>query len=85
MSPRMLTKEDNAAAGLLIQQVGAQLLQAQQKRAELMMKFDPEYPPVKEADQEVAQAQAALEAAQKMDFRERQRTRTRRTSSCARI
>lgn len=70
MSPRMLTKEDNAAAGLLIQQVGAQLLQAQQKRAELMMKFDPEYPPVKEADQEVAQAQAALEAAQKMDFRE---------------
>jgi uncharacterized protein involved in exopolysaccharide biosynthesis len=70
MSPRMLTKEDNAAAGLLIQQVGAQLLQAQQKRAELMMKFDPEYPLVKEADQEVAQAQAAMEAAQKMDFRE---------------
>jgi uncharacterized protein involved in exopolysaccharide biosynthesis len=69
MSPRMLTKEDNAAAGLLIQQVGAQLLQAQQKRAELRMKFDPDYPLVKEADEEVAQAQTALEAAQKMDFR----------------
>jgi uncharacterized protein involved in exopolysaccharide biosynthesis len=69
MSPRMLTKEDNSAAGLLIQQLGAQLLLAQQKRAELLMKYDPNYPMVKEADQEVTQAQAALEAAQKMDLR----------------
>ncbi len=69
MSPRMLTKEDNAAAALLVQQIGAQLLQAQQKRAELAVKFDPEFPLVKEADLEVAQAQAALEAAQKMNLR----------------
>jgi uncharacterized protein involved in exopolysaccharide biosynthesis len=69
MSPRMLTKQDDAAAGLLVQQIGAQLLLAQQKRAQLAMKFDSEYPMVKEADQEVAQAQAALEAAQKMNLR----------------
>ncbi len=69
MTPRMLTKEDNAAAGLLVQQIGAQLLQARQKRAEMAMKFDPDYPLVKEADQEVAQAQAALDAAQKMNLR----------------
>ena len=69
MSPRMLTKEDNAAAGLLVQQIGAQLLQAQQKRAELAMKFDPEYPLVKEADLEVSQAQTALDIAQKMNLR----------------
>lgn len=70
MSPRMLTKEDNAAAGLLIQQLGTQVLVAQQKRDQLLMKYDANYPLVKEADQELAQAQAALDSAQKMDLRE---------------
>jgi succinoglycan biosynthesis transport protein ExoP len=70
MSPRMLTKENDAAAALLIQQLGAQLLLAQQKRVLLLMKYAPDYPLVTEADQEVAQAQAAMEAAQKMDLRD---------------
>jgi polysaccharide biosynthesis protein PslE len=68
MSPRILTKEENAAAGLLVQQIGAQLLTAEQKRAEMLMKYDPSYPLVDEANQEVNQARDAMKDAEKMQL-----------------
>ncbi|HEX3472630.1 MAG TPA: Wzz/FepE/Etk N-terminal domain-containing protein [Silvibacterium sp.] len=65
---RSKTKEDTNASDILQQQLGSTLLAAQTKRTQLLLKYDPNFPLVKEADQEVAAAQAALDDAKRMNF-----------------
>ena len=48
-----------------MQQLGSALLAAQLKRTQLAMKYSPDYPLVKEAEQEVDQAKAAIAEAEK--------------------
>jgi uncharacterized protein involved in exopolysaccharide biosynthesis len=62
-SQRVETLSSSAPADKLISDLSAALLTAQTKRAQLMVKYDPSFPLVKEADQEVAQAQTALDQA----------------------
>jgi len=62
---RSVTVETNQDAGILTQQLQAQLLAAELKRTQFATKYDPSYPLMKEAEQEVAQAKSAIEEAQK--------------------
>jgi uncharacterized protein involved in exopolysaccharide biosynthesis len=64
-APRMLTQETDQDAGLLLQQLHTQLLSAVFKRTQLLMKYDASYPLVTEAEEEVAQAKAAIADAEK--------------------
>jgi uncharacterized protein involved in exopolysaccharide biosynthesis len=57
---RSSTMESSMAANLLLENLNATLLAAENKRSELVMKYDPSYPLVKEADQEIAQTKAAI-------------------------
>ncbi|HTY85026.1 MAG TPA: Wzz/FepE/Etk N-terminal domain-containing protein [Silvibacterium sp.] len=65
---RSATKEDVNASDVLLQQLGAALLAAQTKRTQLVLKYDPNYPLVKEADQEVAAVQAAIAEAKSTSY-----------------
>jgi uncharacterized protein involved in exopolysaccharide biosynthesis len=65
---RSATKQDINSANLLLQNLGTSLLAAETKRTQLLAKYDPNYPLVKEADQEVADAQAAIAAAEKNPY-----------------
>ena len=65
---RSATKEEVNASDVLLQQLGSALLAAQTKRAQLAMKYDPNYPLVKEADQEVAAVQAAIAEAKNTSY-----------------
>ena len=56
------------SAEVLLQQLQANLLAAQLKRTQLAMKYDSSYPLVKEADQEIAETQAAIAEAQKTQY-----------------
>ena len=69
--PRVITQEHDQAAGELLQQLEPQLLAAQLRREQLAMKFSPDYPLLKEADQEVLDAQAAVASAQRMQLSDR--------------
>jgi succinoglycan biosynthesis transport protein ExoP len=69
-SPRVVTQEHDQAAGELLQQLEPQLLAAQLRREQLSMKFAPGYPLLKEADQEVLDAQAAVASAEEMQLRD---------------
>ena len=60
MPARSSTAEVSNDANLLTQQLQANLLAAQIKRTQLALKYDAKYPLVQEADQEIAQTQAAL-------------------------
>jgi uncharacterized protein involved in exopolysaccharide biosynthesis len=64
-APRILTQQTNQDAGLLLQQLHTQLLNAELKRTQLLMKYDASYPMVVEAEQEVAQSKAAIADAEK--------------------
>jgi len=64
-APRILTQEMDQDAGMLLQQLHTQLLTAELKRTQLLMKYDASYPMVVEAEQEVAQAKAAIAEAEK--------------------
>ena len=55
-------------ANLLLQQLLANLVGAQIKRTQLALKYDPSYPLVQEADQEIAQTQAAIAEARKTQY-----------------
>lgn len=57
--------QDTPAANLLLQNLGTRLRAAETKRAEFLLKYAPNYPLVRDADQEVAEAKAAIAAAQK--------------------
>ena len=66
--PRVITQEHDQAPGELLQQLEPQLLAAQLRREQLTMKFAPDYPLLKEADQEVLDAQDAIASAQRMQL-----------------
>jgi uncharacterized protein involved in exopolysaccharide biosynthesis len=56
------------SAQSLLQQLQADLLAAQIKRTQLAMKYDASYPLVQEADQEIAETQSAITAAEKQQY-----------------
>jgi uncharacterized protein involved in exopolysaccharide biosynthesis len=59
-SPRATTLETSASNDKLIDDLNAALLAAETKRTQLALKYDPSYPLVQEADQEIAQDKAAV-------------------------
>ena len=65
---RSATKQDSDAPNLLLQNLGTSLLAAETKRTQLLLKYDPGYPLVQEAEQEVAQAKAAIAEAKKAPY-----------------
>jgi uncharacterized protein involved in exopolysaccharide biosynthesis len=65
---RSPTQRASNAANLLLQQLENSLLAAQNKRTELLLKFEPSYPLVQEADQEIAATQAAIVEAKKTEY-----------------
>jgi len=56
------------SAQSLMQQLQADLLAAEKKKTLLMMKYEPSYPLVQEADQEIAETQAAIGTATKQQY-----------------
>jgi uncharacterized protein involved in exopolysaccharide biosynthesis len=65
---RSATQVSSSPADLLLQQLGASLLAVETKRTQLLMKYDDNYPLVKEADQELALARSAFEKAQSTKY-----------------
>jgi uncharacterized protein involved in exopolysaccharide biosynthesis len=65
---RSSTAEAAMAPNLLLENLNATLLEEQNKRTELLMKYDPSYPLVKETEQEIAQTQAAIADAEKAKY-----------------
>jgi uncharacterized protein involved in exopolysaccharide biosynthesis len=65
---RSPTAQTSAAADKLLDQLNENLLNAQTKRTELLMKYDPSYPLVKDIDQEIAQTRAAIQDAEKTRY-----------------
>ena len=67
-APRTLTVQSTNAANSLMENLQSTLLADQVKRTELLTKFEPTYPLVKQVDQEIAETQAAIEKAQSMKY-----------------
>jgi uncharacterized protein involved in exopolysaccharide biosynthesis len=65
---RSLTQQASNASDVLMQQLEANLLAAQVKRTQLVAKFEPTYPLVLEADQEIADTQAAIARAKSTQY-----------------
>jgi uncharacterized protein involved in exopolysaccharide biosynthesis len=65
---RTTTARSTAPPSLLLQQLGAEVVKAQEKRSQLAVKFSDDYPLVREADQEIAQAKSAFAAAEKTQY-----------------
>lgn len=68
IAPRTTTQSSSTPPDMLLQNLGTALLAAQTKRTQLLLKYDPNYPLVKEADQEVAETQAAFDKAEKTRY-----------------
>ena len=66
--PRSSTSEASISANLLLENLGAQLLASQIKRSQLLMKYDPNYPLVKQVDQEISVTQDAIASAEKEKY-----------------
>ena len=62
---RSLAAQSTDSAQSLMQQLQASLLAAEIKKSQLMMKYEPSYPLVQEADEEIAETQAAIVSATK--------------------
>jgi uncharacterized protein involved in exopolysaccharide biosynthesis len=69
-SPRIATVVRSADNQYLIMQVKTTLLNLELKRTELLKKYDPAYRDIQEVDREIAQAQAAVDSAQKSPLRD---------------
>jgi polysaccharide biosynthesis transport protein len=65
---RSATQEVSNSANMLLQQLGTSLLTAENNRSQLMMKYDPSYPLVREADQEISQTQEAINKAEQTKY-----------------
>jgi uncharacterized protein involved in exopolysaccharide biosynthesis len=65
---RIVTQQTSNAANSLLQNLEANLLESQVKRTQLLVKFDESYPLVREADEEIAQTQAAIAQAKQMIY-----------------
>jgi len=65
---RSSTTETSLAANTLLEQLHTSLLASQLKRTQLLMKYEPSYPLVREVDQEIAETQQAIEAAEQAKY-----------------
>jgi uncharacterized protein involved in exopolysaccharide biosynthesis len=65
---RSTTQQASIAANLLLQQLEGSLLAAENKRAQLLVKFEPSYPLVQETDKEIEATKAAILEAQKTQY-----------------
>jgi succinoglycan biosynthesis transport protein ExoP len=65
---RSPTTESRMAPNLLLENLQASLLKAEVKRTELLLKYDPSYPLVVEADQELAETKAAIAKAESESY-----------------
>ena len=65
---RSLAQQSTDSAQSLMQQLQANLLAAQLKKTQLLMKYEPGYPLVREANQEVAETEAAIASATKQQY-----------------
>lgn len=65
---RSLNAEATDSAATLMQQLQIELLTGENKKNQLLMKYDPGYPLVQEVDREIAQTQAAIASASKQQF-----------------
>ncbi|HMD31843.1 MAG TPA: Wzz/FepE/Etk N-terminal domain-containing protein, partial [Candidatus Acidoferrales bacterium] len=61
---RSSTQRHSNAASELVQNLNTTLLAAQTKRTQLLLKYEPTYPMVREVDQEIADTQAAIAKAE---------------------
>ena len=66
--PRSSTVEASVSASLLLDQLQSTLLAAQLKRTQLLMKYDPSYPLVKEVEDEIAESKAAIASAEEAKY-----------------
>jgi uncharacterized protein involved in exopolysaccharide biosynthesis len=66
---RIVTQQTTNAANSLLQNLEASLLESQVKRTQLLVKFNESYPLVREADEEIAQTQAAIVQAKQMIYK----------------
>lgn len=62
--PRSSTAEASISADILLQQLQSSLLASQIKKIQLLTKYDPSYPLVKEAEAEIAQTEEAIAKAE---------------------
>jgi uncharacterized protein involved in exopolysaccharide biosynthesis len=65
---RSFTAEASISANLLLDQLQSTLLTAQVKRTQLLMKYDPSYPLVKEIEEEIAQTKEAIASAEEAKY-----------------
>jgi uncharacterized protein involved in exopolysaccharide biosynthesis len=65
---RSSTAETSLAANTLLEQLHSSLLTSQLKKTQLLLKYDPSYPLVKEVDQEIAQTNQAIAEAEKSKY-----------------
>jgi succinoglycan biosynthesis transport protein ExoP len=65
---RSLAQQSTDSAQGLMQQLQAGLLAAELKKTQLLTKYEPTYPLVQEADQEITQTQAAIASATKEQY-----------------
>ncbi len=68
MPERATTLQQSQPADKLLEDLNAQLVAAQTKRTQLAMKYDPQYPLVKEADEEIAQIKSAITTAKSTQY-----------------
>jgi uncharacterized protein involved in exopolysaccharide biosynthesis len=65
---RSSTTEASVSANLLLDQLQSTLLTAQLKRTQLLMKYNPSYPLVKEVEEEIVQTKAAIASAEEAKY-----------------
>lgn len=65
---RSPTQQASNASELLLQQLEGNLLAAQTKQTQLLLKYEPSYPLVREADEEIADTKAAITEAQNTQY-----------------
>ncbi len=65
---RSSTEETSIAANTLLEQLHSSLLASQLKKTQLLMKYDPSYPLVREVDEEIAETNKAIEAAEQAKY-----------------
>lgn len=65
---RSFTTEASISANLLLDQLHSTLLASQLKRTQLLMKYDPSYPLVKEVEQEIGETKDAIAAAEQAKY-----------------
>lgn len=66
---RATTLQQSLPADKLLQDLNEQLVAAQAKRAQLAVKYDSQYPLVREADDEIAQIKSAIASAESTTFK----------------